>query len=221
MDSKDKEEAWRFIPNTSYEISDRGQVRRWHARREQYVYLKPDGQSVRLTKERKKYNIPMLMADIWGARFVQSEEGEIWVDIKGHEDSYQVSNFGRIRSKPRDIVRKDGRKVYMHERIIKTTYINSGYMIVNLHAKDGSLYHKLVHRLVAEHFIPNPKHLEQVNHKDENKLNNKANNLEWCTRQYNSLYGTNQERRIATRLRNNGGKYGVQRYSNRNTCVKE
>lgn len=44
----------------------------------------------------------------------------------------------------------------------------------------GELYHRLIHRLVVEHFIPNPLGLEQVNHKDENKHNNHVDNLEWC-----------------------------------------
>lgn len=215
------EESWRQIPETPYELSNRGRVRRWHEDRGKYVILKPDGLSVRLMKEKKRYNIPKLMAEVWGVRFVFDEIGEEWKDVKGHEDAYQVSNMGRIRSKTRYIIRKDGRKVYMRERIIRQTNINSGYKIINIHANDGAIYHKLVHRLVAEHFIPNPNNLEQVNHKDEDKHNNKVSNLEWCTREYNAQYGTNQERRITSRLRNNGGKYGVQRRCNRHTRIEE
>lgn len=216
-----EEESWREIPKTPYEISNTGRVRRWQGKTGKYLILKPEGNSVRLTKEKKRYNIPKMMVQIWGVRFVSEDSGEEWVDIKGLEDAYQVSNLGRIRSKERYIIRKDGSQVYMHERIIKPTRINSGYMAVNLRPGNKVLYHKLVHRLVAEHFIPNPDNLEQVNHKDENKQNNEASNLEWCTRIYNSVYGTNQARRIATRLKNNGGKYGVQRRSNRHSSIKE
>lgn len=54
--------------------------------------------------------------------------------------------------------------------------------------KNGKRIHKRIHRLVAEAFIPNIKHLPMVNHKDRNKLNNNVNNLEWCDNTYNSQY---------------------------------
>lgn len=69
-----------------------------------------------------------------------------------------------------------------------------GYMRVNLR-KDGRVYKKLVHRLVAEAFIPNPRGVEQVNHRDENRVNNDACNLEWVTRKENMNYGTFQTRK--------------------------
>ena len=67
------------------------------------------------------------------------------------------------------------------------------YLRVSLY-KDKKAYHFLVHRLVAENFIPNTNNLPVVNHKDENSLNNKVDNLEWCTQKYNINYGTHNER---------------------------
>ena len=53
----------------------------------------------------------------------------------------------------------------------------------------------LLHRIIAETFIPNPKNLLEVNHKDENKENNNISNLEWCNRKYNCNYGSMQIRK--------------------------
>ena len=65
----------------------------------------------------------------------------------------------------------------------------SGYMSVMLYDSNHETKRIMVHRLVAKTFIPNPDNLPEVNHKDENKLNNCADNLEWCTNLYNVNYG--------------------------------
>lgn len=81
-----------------------------------------------------------------------------------------MSNLGRVKNK--------------HGRILKPEYSNKGYACVVLR-KNGNNYKFRVHRLVAELFIPNPDNLPEVNYKDENKSNNKASNLEWCTHKEN------------------------------------
>ena len=106
---------------------------------------------------------------------------EIWEDIKAYKGKYQISSLGRV--KMLDYVASDGRKI--KGRIRKLQKNNSGYIIVNI---IGKTY--LVHRLVAEAFIPNPNNYPQINHKDENKQNNRIDNLEWCTNKYNNNYGT-------------------------------
>lgn len=107
---------------------------------------------------------------------------EIWKDKKDYEGHYQVSNCGRVKSI------KFGKEIILE--LIKN---KGGYYSVNL-SKNGIVKNYLVHRLVAEAFIDNPDNLPQVNHRDENKLNNNVDNLEWCTNEYNINYGTRTER---------------------------
>lgn len=103
---------------------------------------------------------------------------EIWEDIKGYPN-YEVSNLGRVKNKNRN-------------KIIKN-FFNKGYKLVSLNKNNKRKTFRL-HRLVAEAFIPNPDNLPQVNHKDEDKTNNRVDNLEWCTHDYNSKYGTRGKR---------------------------
>ena len=117
---------------------------------------------------------------------------ELWKDIKGYENLYQISNFGRIASLDRILTKKDRWGNVINYKLkgkeIKSSFNNKGYVIMHLH-KDSKSKTFLIHRLVAETFISNPNNLLEVNHKDENKQNNKADNLEWCTRKENNNYG--------------------------------
>lgn len=112
-------------------------------------------------------------------------EEEIWVDIKGFEGLYQVSNFGKIKSLSRYVCKKDGKKMFVDEKILQPyCKSNSGYLSIPL-SKDGKRCVKTIHRIVAESFIPNINEYRDVNHKDGNKNNNNVDNLEWCTHSYN------------------------------------
>lgn len=99
---------------------------------------------------------------------------EILKQIKDYPD-YAISNLGNVYSY------KNGKVVKLSPKITK------GYLEVQLW-KNGEQKWFLIHRLVAQAFIPNPLGLPQVNHIDEDKTNNQAENLEWCTCQYNIEY---------------------------------
>lgn len=111
---------------------------------------------------------------------------EIWKDIRGYEDLYQISNTGRVKALPK-LAGHSLRK----EKILKQAVDKAGYLTIGLH-KDDKLKVCKVHRLVAEAFIPNPKY--GVNHRDGDKSNNHVNNLEWATMAENNVH------RLATGL---------------------
>lgn len=128
---------------------------------------------------------------------------EVWRPIEGYEGIYEVSSYGRVRSMERDVSFYINGTLVTHPKpsvIRKTKMERKGYLRLNL-CKDGVKKFYSVHRLVAKAFIPNPHNLPQVNHKDENKLNNHVDNLEWCTCEENAKYGTRNERIY----RNGGG----------------
>lgn len=137
---------------------------------------------------------------------------EIWRDIKDYEGLYQVSNFGRVRSLG------NGNSNRSKVKILKPGNTR-GYLRVCL-CKDGKEKNFLVHRLVAEAFIPNPLNLPQVNHKSEDKKDSRVENLEWCDHKYNMNYGT---RNKSISKKNTNGKLSkpVLQYSQDGTLICE
>ena len=118
---------------------------------------------------------------------------EIWKDIKGYEGLYQVSNLGNVRSL--NHYASNGIKNILYKgRILKQTkHKKTGYLLTTL-CKNNKHKTVLSHKLVAEAFIPNIYNLPCINHKDENKHNNRVDNLEWCTHKYNNNYGNNTKK---------------------------
>jgi hypothetical protein len=124
---------------------------------------------------------------------------EIWKDVPGFEGLYQVSNKGNIRSLDR-IIEKGGRLHRIKGIPLRQNKTRAGYFIIGFSKEDKRTYH-LVHRLVADLYIPNPNNYPCVNHKDENKANNEVENLEWCTHLYNNTYSSRIERVMSKRRR--------------------
>lgn len=106
---------------------------------------------------------------------------EYWCEIEGYNGRYSVSTFGRVRNNERNRL--------LSGALSKSTE----YIQVCLRKPNGKPKNCAVHRLVAKAFLPNPKNLPQVNHRDENKLNNRVDNLEFCTGQYNTDYSQARE----------------------------
>lgn len=121
---------------------------------------------------------------------------EIWKDVIGYEGEYMVSNLARIKSLK-----------YGRETILKKNVHNQRASVML--SKGGVTKRFNVYRLVAKAFIPNPNNLPQVNHIDENSLNDVVWNLEWCDSEYNNRYGTHPERISVSHTGDNNPMYGV------------
>lgn len=119
---------------------------------------------------------------------------ELWKEIPGTHGLYFVSDRGNVKS----LCGRSPRILKQRNHRVKRKCGDMFYKSVALRV-NGKYHHKLVHRLVAEAFIPNPEGRPIINHIDENPTNNKAANLEWCSYHYNTTYGGAQERRLASR----------------------
>jgi len=132
-------------------------------------------------------------------------EGEIWKDIPGYEGFYQCSNMGRIKSVDRIIKFKRPQDRFERNQFLKGTIIKMSmygqYYICHLKRNSKSKAIK-VHRVICAIFHPNPDNLPEVNHINEVKTDNRAVNLEWCTRVYNANWGTAIQRAKIKRANN-------------------
>lgn len=130
---------------------------------------------------------------------------EIWKDIPEYEGLYQINNLGNVKSLYN----------YRKGNILKPR-LKRGYYQIGLRKNNKRKWYA-IHRLVAQTFIPNPNNLPQINHKDEDKLNNKVDNLEWCTASYNNSYGT----RLQRVAQNNKLKKTVLKYDLEGNFIKK
>ena len=133
----------------------------------------------------------------------QQPRNEIYKDIAGYEGYYQISNYGNVKSLKRKVNSPYATRT-VNEKILKQRIDKYGYWTIVLR-KFNKDKHFTVHRLVAMAFVENPNNFPCINHKDENKLNNYYENLEWCTVNYNNKYNLRQEK-INNKLRNNAAK---------------
>jgi hypothetical protein len=139
------------------------------------------------------------------ARWLSLEnfEGEVWKDFSLN-DIYQLSNYGRLKIKERIeiIPTKRSNKPYTahFSAKIKKPQLGKHYYMASI-TINGKQKNMTIHRMVCMTFHDNPNNLPEINHKDENKLNNMAENLEWCNRLYNVRYGTGIKR-MAVKMKN-------------------
>lgn len=197
-------EQWVPIPSFEglYEISNFGNVRRlaYETKKDARGVTKKLREKNVLIATNEGYRVARLwrkgigtklyidraLESVFGIRSkvddVLSLPGEVWSPILDYP-GYEASTLGRIRSRTRVIKRGSG-ECYLQGRILNTTIPNHGYMKTEL-TKDGVTRTLTLHRLIAITFIPNPLNLEVVHHKNENKLDNRVENLEWVSNEGN------------------------------------
>lgn len=160
-----------------------------------------------------KFSISLINTKRWYS--LEDFKNEIWKDVVGYEGHYKVSNYGRVKSVAR---LSPNYSQPLKERILKIFSNGRGYWCLSLWI-NGNGKRKYIYRLVAEAFIPNPFNLPHINHKDENKDNNKVDNLEWCTPKYNNAYGTARFRLEKAR-EDNGNTTKIDMYDLNGTLLK-
>lgn len=119
---------------------------------------------------------------------------ETWKAIKGYEGIYEISNLGRVRN----IKRKN--------KIVKSYTTKLGYQRVQL-SKNGKFKNLLIHRLVADAFLPKPDNKDVINHKDFDRSNNNVENLEWLTYKENSHYSMDRMVEAQLKVRKSSTKH--------------
>lgn len=118
---------------------------------------------------------------------------EQWKSVIGYEGQYEVSSLGRVKSVQRKAKNNHGVRT-VPECMMKIQHSPTGYCQVVLCKNGQNHKSQFIHRLVAQAFLENPDNLTEVNHKDEDKTNNRVENLEWIDHLSNCNYGTRNEK---------------------------
>jgi hypothetical protein len=129
---------------------------------------------------------------------------EVWKDIEGFENYYQISNLGRVKSLKR--------KRVLEDRILKPVTNNKGYLQVTL-LKPNTIVNRNIHRILMLHFVDNLENKRCINHISGNKKDNRLENLEWVTHKENTQHalkngllntgGNNNEKKVSVYNLNN------------------
>lgn len=124
---------------------------------------------------------------------------EEWRDIEGYEGVYQISNLGRVKSLDRMVGHNKGGKKLIRGKLKRAHIAKNGYPMLNLSNKNRqeSVY---LHRILGKTFLPNPRRLETINHKDGNKENFDLSNLEWASHSENISHAYRTGLRKPTRI---------------------
>lgn len=135
---------------------------------------------------------------------------EIWKDIKGYEGYYQVSNMGRVKS----CERIDNTNHKIREKILKPKTEKNGYLRVHLRTPNTSKY-ILIHRLVAESFLPNSNNKLCIDHINTDRKDNRVENLRWVTHKENINNPITLLKKKNANLGNKNPMYGVISWENK------
>ena len=133
---------------------------------------------------------------------------EEWRPVVGYEGLYEVSSFGRVKSLARKVPSRGGGFRPIPERILVAHRNGRGYMNVILCKNGREHKHGLVHRLVAEAFIPNVYGKPNIDHIDCDPINNCVWNLRWCTQRENCNNATSRHRGSIAKAGQNNPMYG-------------
>jgi len=131
-----------------------------------------------------------------------------WLPVQGYECYYEVSNTGSVRRKSTHVKNTLGVTKFIKGKVMIPRDNGMGYLRVKLTSANKSR-RIMLHRIIAEAFIPNPNGFKCVNHKDGNKLNNSIDNLEWCTQSYNVLHGWKSNGRMLTERQKYNSYYNL------------